>query len=228
MSPKIAVFSKNSKDQQTLNNLFQKEGFQGISLTEFNKQNIKLLEKISPEVILLDLDLEGTDGIEVCYQLKREERINSFIVLLSNQNEDYIELEAFKVGADDYLMKSINKRVLVKKIQALLKRSYTPNATKQVKNSSLTYKDIIVDKESYVIYKNNKKLTLPRKDFEILVLLLTNPNKIYTREDIYKIIWENQEGFNSRIIDVHIRKIREKVGNYLIETVKGTGYKLAS
>ncbi len=224
-SPKIAIISSNNKEQTKFSTLFKKEGFDGIEISEISPSKLDTLYKYSPEVILLDLELPGTDGIEVCYQLKIEKKVKSFVVLLSNKSEEYIQLEAFKVGADDYLSKSINQRVLVKKVKALLKRAAT--SQKQTVIKSLQYKNIIVDKESYLIYKDQQTVSLPKKDFEILVLFLSNPTKIYSREDIYKKIWDSPDGFNTRIIDVHIRKIRAQLGDYLIETVKGTGYKLA-
>lgn len=222
---KIAVIISNQKQQVSFFKLFEKEGFEVLEFSEISPNKIDSLANMSPEVILLDLELPGTDGIEVCYQLKIEKKVKSFVVLLSNKPEEYIQLEAFKVGADDYLSKNINQRVLVKKVKALLKRSFSSQHASPIK--SLQYKNIIVDKESYVIYKDQKMISLPKKDFEILVMFLSNPNKIYTREDIYKRIWDSSDGFNTRIIDVHIRKIRALLGDYLIETVKGTGYKLA-
>ncbi|MCB0408806.1 MAG: response regulator transcription factor [Flavobacteriales bacterium] len=222
---KIAVIIGNQNQQQSFLKLFDKEGFEVVEFSEISPTKIDWLVNMSPDIILLDLELPGTDGIEVCHQLKNEKKVKSFVVLLSNQPEEYIQLEAFKVGADDYLSKNINQRVLVKKVKALLKRSFSTQKVTPVK--SLQYKNIVVDKESYVIYKDQKMISLPKKDFEILVMFLSNPNKIYTREDIYKRIWDSPEGFNTRIIDVHIRKIRAKLGDYLIETVKGIGYKLA-
>lgn len=222
---KIAVIISNQNQQRSFLKLFDKEGFEVVEFSEISPTKIDWLVNMSPDIILLDLELPETDGIEVCHHLKNEKKVKSFVVLLSNQPEEYIQLEAFKVGADDYLSKNINQRVLVKKVKALLKRSFSAQKISPVK--SLQYKNIVVDKESYIIYKDQKMISLPKKDFEILVMFLSNPNKIYTREDIYKRIWDGSDTFNTRIIDVHIRKIRAKLGDYLIETVKGIGYKLA-
>jgi len=227
MLTQIAVVSNNTRHQKELTSLFKKEGLDVINIVEADSKNIDILSNISPKIIFLDLELKNTDGIEICYQLKQEKKVGSFVVILSNKPEEYIQIEAFKAGADDYMMKTTTPRVLIKKVKAFLKR-----AAKQSKKVSvgktLSFKGITVDTETHEIHINNQKLYLPRKDFEILTLLLTNPHKTYSREEIYRSIWNNSCGFNARVIDVHIRKIREKLGKYLIETVKGVGYKLSS
>ena len=124
--PQIAVVSNNIKEHQELSSLFKKEGIECINISEATAKNIDLLSNISPEIIMLDLELKGTDGIEVCHQLKNEKKISSFVILLSNKPEEYIQLEAFKVGADDYLVKAVNHRVLIKKLKAILRRFIGP------------------------------------------------------------------------------------------------------
>jgi two-component system alkaline phosphatase synthesis response regulator PhoP len=225
MCCKIAVLSTNKIESQKLISLFNKEGYEAVFYPDAKKQTLDSILNTSPDIVLIDLDLETTDGIEVCYFLRNEKKTNSFLLLFSDKNEEYIEIEAFKAGADDYIIKPINPRLFVRKIKAILNRS---NQKKEkTEQKQLVFKDVTVDLDSYTVFKEDKETYLPRKDFEILQLFILNPKKVYSREEIYKIVWSSEESFNPRIIDVHIRKIREKVGNYFIETIKGVGYRLA-
>ena len=226
MLPKIAVLSNNKEESLRLVSLFEKEGYQALFFSDATKQTLDRILNVSPDIVLIDLDLEITDGIEVCYFLRNEKKTNSFLLLFSDKNEEYIEIEAFKVGADDYITKPINPRLFVRKIKAILNRRKQNN--EETEQKQLVFKDVTVDLDSYTVYKENKPTYLPRKDFEILQLFILNPKKVYSREEIYRIIWSTDEKFNPRIIDVHIRKIREKVGIYFIETIKGVGYRLAA
>ena len=225
MLPKIVVISKNTDEQSKLKTLLTKEGFEVLPFSEIKQQTIELISNVSPHIILLEMDLEESDGIEVCYQLKMEKKIKAFIVINSSYSEDYIQIEAFKAGADDYIVTPISNRVLIKKINALLKRVpfSTPNT-----NSLITHQNFVIDRESYAVLRGSEKISLPKKEFEMLCLLFKNPQKIYSRKEMYASIWDNQDYYNPRIIDVHIRKIREKIGDSLINTVKGVGYQLAS
>ncbi|MCB9360359.1 MAG: response regulator transcription factor [Flavobacteriales bacterium] len=225
MLPKIAVLSTNKIESHELISLFNKEGYEAVFYSDAKKQTLNNIINTSPDIVLIDLDLETTDGIEVCYFLRNEKKTNSFLLLFSDKTEEYIEIEAFKAGADDYIIKPINPRLFVRKIKAILNRS---NQEKEkIKQKQLVFKDVTVDLDSYTVFKEDKETYLPRKDFEILQLFILNPKKVYSREEIYKLVWSSEESFNPRIIDVHIRKIREKVGNYFIETIKGVGYKLS-
>ena len=226
MLPKIVVISKNTDEQSKLKTLLTKEGFEVLLFSEIKQQTIELISNVSPHIILLEMDLEESDGIEVCYQLKMEKKIKAFIVINSSYSEDYIQIEAFKAGADDYIVTPISYRVLIKKINALLKR--VPFSTPSNTNSLITHQNFVIDRESYAVLRGSEKISLPKKEFEMLCLLFKNPQKIYSRKEMYASIWDNQDYYNPRIIDVHIRKIREKIGDSLINTVKGVGYQLAS
>jgi two-component system, OmpR family, alkaline phosphatase synthesis response regulator PhoP len=226
MSSSIAVLSNNKNESLDLISLLNKEGYDALFYSDAKKQTLENILNSSPRIVLIDLDLEITDGIEVCHFLKNEKNINSFLFIFSDRNEEYIEIEAFKAGADDYILKTINPRLLLKKISAILNRSKQNKANFEQKQ--LVFKDVIVDLYSYTVYKKNTAIYLPRKDFEILQLFILNPQKVYSREEIHRIVWSTEDNFNPRIIDVHIRKIREKVGNYFIETIKGVGYRLAA
>ncbi|KAB2859507.1 MAG: response regulator transcription factor [Flavobacteriales bacterium] len=225
MQSKIVVVSKFRQNADDLKSLFLKEGFEVFSVSEPTSSNIELINNLSPDVVFLELEHGGFDAIDLCYQLKKEKKMNGFVVIYSSQHEEYVQLEAYKVGADDFILKPINNRLLSKKISALIKHT---NPLKGIsKSNTIVFNNIVIDRESYTIMRGTEKIELPKKEFELLYLLFKNPQKIYTRNEIYKSVWDNLDNYNPRIIDVHVRKIREKVGDTLINTVKGVGYQLA-
>lgn len=225
MCPKVVIISNQPTEHKKLELLLIQEGYEVFQLSAIDAKNIELINNISPHVILLEMDLGTQNGIEVCYQLKIEKKIDAFIVINSSQEEDYVQIEAFKAGADDYNIKPISNRVLIKKIKALINR--TSQNLNHNNKGTLIHNNIVIDIDEYAIYNGTEKLDLPRKEFEILCLLFKNPQKVFSRDSIYQIVWENMESFNPRTIDVHIRKIREKVGEGVINTIKGVGYQLA-
>lgn len=225
MTPIIDIFSSNSLELENTKKLFKKEGFEVFTSSKVDEKSINSIYKNHPDIILLDLDIENSDGIELCHQLKAENALNSFIVLFTSHQEEYIQIEAFKAGADDYIIKPINPRILVKKIKALLKRK--PLNPKEARPKILSYNNLKIDRESYLVYNDGESFSLPRKEFEMLFLLINKPQKVFSREEIFQKVWKGKNCMNNRIIDVHIRKIREKIGNNIINTVKGVGYQLA-
>ena len=225
MQPKIVVVSRFQHDFEELKTLFLKEKFEAVFISEPTAANIELIKNLSPQVVLIEMDLGGLDAIELCYQLKMEKKTKAFVIIYSTQPEEYIQLEAYKVGVDDYIIKPVSNRLLLKKINALIKR--TDQTRINSSNNKIAFKDIVIDRESYTILRGSEKIELPKKEFELLYLLINNPDKTYTRNEIYKQVWDNLDNFNPRIIDVHVRKIREKIGESLINTVKGVGYQLA-
>jgi len=224
MTPKINILSSNLSELKNAQKLFESEGFDVFAYSSVNEENINSIYKNHPDIILLDLDIGNSDGIELCHQLKKENALNSFIVLFTADNEDYIQIEAFKAGADDYIIKPINPRVLVRRIRALLKRK---PLIKQSKPKILSYNSLKIDRDSYLVYNEGASYSLPRKEFEMLYLLINTPQKVFSREEIFQKVWDGKKCENTRIIDVHIRKIREKIGENIINTVKGVGYQLA-
>ena len=225
MTPKIIIFSSTSIDLENAKKLFEREGFDVFTYVEVNETNINNIYKINPDIIFLDVEIVNSDGIELCYQFKSEKILNSFVILFTKHGEEYIQLEAYKAGADDYIVKPINARLLIKKIQALLKRK----PLNRVNNTPkiITHNTLKIDRESYVIFKDGKRIALPRKEFEMLYLLINQPKKVFSREEIFESVWKDTTKKNTRSIDVHIRKIREQVGQKIIKTVKGVGYQLA-
>ncbi|MBT8196303.1 MAG: response regulator transcription factor [Bacteroidia bacterium] len=174
-----------------------------------------------PHLIILDIMMPEMDGIETCRNLKEINALdNSIITFLTARNEDYSQIAGFDVGADDYITKPIKPRVLISRIKALLRRT-----EKKQENQILQIGNLTIDRDRYLIVQDNNEIALPRKEFELLALLISKPGKVFKREDIMNMVWGEDVVVGDRTIDVHIRKIREKLGDGLIKTVKGIGYK---
>ncbi len=197
----------------------EKEGY-SVFVAKDGHEAIKTAKKELPHLILLDIMMPELDGIETCKRLRNLGFNNTIIAFLTARNEDYSEIAGFKVGADDYITKPIKPKVLMSRIKALLRRHQEEDKTiiTQVGN-------IKIDKEKYIVSQNSKQFTLPKKEFELLVLLTSKPGKVFKRAEILNIIWGNDIYVGERTIDVHIRKLREKIGENHIKTLKGIGYK---
>ncbi len=180
-----------------------------------------------PQLIILDVMMGGMDGMETCEKLRQMPELNNpVITFLTARNEDYSQIAGFDAGADDYIAKPVKPKVLVSRVKALLKRKLDLQFSHENGNASIiAINSIIIDKEKYIVKQNNLELILPRKEFELLVLLASKPNKVFTRDEIYDHVWGNNIIVGDRTIDVHIRKLREKLGNDFIKTIKGVGYK---
>lgn len=200
----------------------KKEGYEVY--TALNGQDgIALANKHKPHLIVLDVMMPEMDGIETCRILREgTDTANSLIVFLSARSEDYTQIAGFDSGADDYITKPIKPRVFISRIKALLRRliSETPKAEK-----ALEFGEIKIDLDKFMVYKNNKEIVLPKKEFKLLELLVSKPGKVFTREYILEKIWGDEVIVGDRTIDVHVRKLREKLGEGNIKTVKGVGYK---
>ncbi len=199
----------------------EKEGYQ-VTTAENGKEALVKAEATKPHLILLDVMMPEMDGIETCMELREKEVLkNTIIAFLTARAEDYSQIAGFDAGADDYIAKPIKPRVLVSRVKALLRRpaiiSDAP-PTQEVAGLS-------IDREKYVVVKDGIELALPKKEFELLALLVSKPGKVFTREVILGEIWGNDVIVGDRTIDVHIRKLREKIGDNHIKTVKGVGYK---
>ncbi len=179
-------------------------------------------EKYRPQLIILDVMMPGMDGIETCGRLKEmPEMAHAIIAFLTARSEDYSQLAGFGAGADDYISKPIKPSLLISRVKALLRR-YQPEG--QVE--SMDQKEgIRIDRERYVVWRDNEQITLPRKEFELMCLLVSKPNKVFTRDEIYSDVWGHDVVVGERTIDVHLRKLREKIGSDYFKTVKGVGYK---
>jgi two-component system, OmpR family, alkaline phosphatase synthesis response regulator PhoP len=207
----------------------EKEGFVVFTATN-GKEGIKMAEKVQPHLILLDLMMPEMDGITACEEIRKIPALQNILVaFLSARGEDYSQIAAFESGADDYITKPIRPKVLVSRVKALLKRLSQPVIETVIADSENTVSvgNLVIDKERYLIRLGGEEMVLPRKEFELLSLLVSKPGKVFTREEIYFSVWGDNVVVGDRTIDVHIRKLREKIGNDHIKTLKGIGYKFA-
>lgn len=183
---------------------------------------VEIARKFHPDLVLLDIMMPKMDGVEACRQIRAmPELTNTYIVFLTARAEEYSEVAAFDVGADDYILKPIKPRALMSRISAMFRRdSKKKNQSPQIKIG-----DLIIDRTSYTIKVKGKEINLPKKEFELLFFLAQNPNKVFSRDDLLQNIWGSDVYVLARTVDVHIRKVREKIGDDYISTVKGVGYK---
>lgn len=199
----------------------KKEGFNTIQAKN-GIEAIARAKKEKPDLIILDVMMPEMDGVETCQQLRGIPFLtDTLIVFLSARGEDYSQLAGYDAGADDYITKPIRPKVLISKVKAILKRK----GNLSEKPNVLEINGVTVDRERYIMSKHGEEFSLPKKEFELLALLMSNPGKVYTRESILNSIWGGEVVVGDRTIDVHIRKLREKVGDNYIKTVKGVGYK---
>lgn len=199
----------------------QKEGYE----VETAMDGIKAVSKaksFTPDVILLDIMMPLQDGVETCRQIREIPALkNTFVIFLTARSEEYSEVAAFDVGADDYINKPIKPRALLSRIAALFRRE----TKKDQEVSKITVLDLIIDRSSYTVSKSGKIIILPKKEFELLYFLSKSPNIVFSRDDLLQNIWGTDVFVLARTVDVHIRKVREKIGDDYITTVKGVGYK---
>jgi len=199
----------------------EKEGFQVISASN-GIDAIDIASAEFPDLIILDVMMPEMDGIETCLQLRNIPALkNTLISFLTARNEDYSQIAGFDAGADDYITKPVKPRVLISKVKAILRRK---GINSPIENAPET-KGVFIDKDRYVVKKDEKEFVLPRKEFELLSLLMQQIGKVYTRETIMNKIWGEDVVVGERTIDVHIRKLRQRLGDDSIETVSGVGYK---
>jgi two-component system alkaline phosphatase synthesis response regulator PhoP len=183
------------------------------------EEGVQLARSIQPDLILLDVMMPKMDGMEVCSIIREEKNIEQpLIAFLTSRAEDYSQIAGFEVGADDYITKPIRPRVLISRIEALLRRKSKPRVQK-ISDSSL-----FLDRERFLLIKEDTEVQLPKKEFELLELLISKPGKVFTRDEILGKVWGNETIVGERTIDVHIRKLREKIGDDYIRTIKGVGY----
>lgn len=186
---------------------------------------LKRAKNIIPHLIIMDVMMPNLDGIEACDLIRKEDQLQQTVIMfLSARGEDFSYVAAFEAGADDYVTKPIKPKVLLSKVKGLLRRFNKPDSSEMV----LKFGDLTIDKEEYKVTQNGKSFSLPRKEFELLFLLASKPEKVMKREKIMEKVWGNEVVVGDRTIDVHIRKLREKVGNDYFKTIKGVGYKFVN
>ena len=218
---KILVVDDEPDILEFLSYNLEKEGFL-VETAENGKQALEKAKKNQPDIVLLDVMMPEMDGIEACRTLREMPQFeNTIIAFLTARTEDYSQIAGFETGADDYISKPIKPRVLVSRLRALLRRY----EAKEAKSTFLDVGNIQIDRERYLIIFNGKEMAVPRKEFELIYLLASKPGKVFKRDEILNEIWGRDIIVGDRTIDVHIRKLREKLGEDLIKTVKGIGYK---
>ena len=187
---------------------------------------IKKAKEIIPNLIIMDVMMPKMDGIQACENLRANEKFNDTIIMfLTARGEDFSHVAAYEAGADDYVTKPVKPKILISKVKGLLRRF------KKINNNNINiieHNDIIIDKEKYKVYISGNTLNLPRKEFELLYLLASKPDKVFKREKIMENVWGGEVVVGDRTIDVHIRKLREKLGDKYIKTIKGVGYKFVT
>lgn len=206
----------------------EKEGYK-VYTAKNGAEAIKVAEKTLPDLIILDVMMPEMDGIAACEEIRRIPALqHTMIAFLTARGEDYSQIAGFEAGADDYITKPVRPKVLVSRVKALLKRTSGVGAPAPVvieSGHTVTVGNLVIDKERYLIVQDGQEMVLPRKEFELLSLLVSKPGKVFTREEIYYSVWGDNVVVGDRTIDVHIRKLREKIGNDHIKTLKGIGYK---
>lgn len=199
----------------------EKEGYKVFTAFDGNTA-LKVANENLPDLIILDVMMPGMDGVETCVELRNNDKLSGCVItFLSARNEDYSQIAGLEAGADDYMTKPIKPRLLVSRVKALLRRKGGVDSVVETIETG----GIIIDREKYLVIKNGQELKLPRKEFELLSLLLSKPGKVFERNEILERVWGSEVIVGDRTIDVHIRKLREKIGGEYLKTIKGVGYK---
>lgn len=219
---KILVVDDEKDIRELIEYNLLKEGYE-VWLAANGREAVETAFSVKPDLVLMDVMMPEMDGLEACRLIKAESSLQGvFVVFLTARAEENNELAGFDVGADDYIAKPIKPKILLTRIQAILRRKVKPQASD---NTKLTLGNVVIDRDTFLVYKNGEKIQLARKEFELLYLLAGKPGKVFTRDYILEKVWGDEVIVGDRTIDVHIRKIREKLGDDHIGTVKGVGYK---
>ena len=213
--PDIIEILRYNLTQEGYNVITSKDGQSAINKTE----------KYHPHLIIMDVMMPNMDGIEACSIIRKNPKFNDTIIMfLTARGEDYSHVAAYDAGADDYVTKPIKPKVLISKVKGLLRRFKKENALETI----IDIGELRIDRDEYKVYVSGKALSLPRKEFELLYLLASKPEKVFKREKIMQSIWGSEVVVGDRTIDVHMRKLREKIGDKYLKTVKGVGYKFVN
>jgi two-component system, OmpR family, alkaline phosphatase synthesis response regulator PhoP len=218
---KVLVVDDEEPILELLKYNLEKNGYE-VKTAQDGARAVDIARKFIPDLVLLDIMMPKMDGVETCRLLRDLPELQKmFVVFLTARSEEYSEVAAFDIGADDYITKPIKPRALMSRISALFRR----DSKKTSPSNTITIGDLIIDRTSYTISVKGKEINLPKKEFELLYFLAQNPNKVFSREDLLQNIWGSDVYVLARTVDVHIRKVREKIGEDYITTVKGVGYK---
>lgn len=221
VNQKVLVVDDESDILELLKYNLSKEGYD-VKTASNGVKGVEIAKSFVPDLILLDIMMPKQDGVETCRQIREiPELANVFVIFLTARSEEYSEVAAFEMGADDYITKPIKPRALMSRINALFRRE----SKKKKDSQKIMIGDLEVDRSSYTVILGDKKINLPKKEFELLYFLAQNPGKVFSRDELLKNIWGTDVYVLARTVDVHIRKVREKIGDGYISTVKGVGYK---
>jgi two-component system alkaline phosphatase synthesis response regulator PhoP len=221
---RILVVDDDADILELLHYNLSKEGYE-VRTARDGKSGVEVAIEFIPDLILLDIMMPNQDGVETCRQIREVPSLKGcFVLFLTARSEEYSEVAAFEVGADDFITKPIKPRALISRIAALFRRS----AQKGSSDTKVYQKDIVIDKSSYTVTLKGEPINFPKKEFELLSFLASNPNKVFTRDDLLHHIWGADVYVLARTVDVHVRKLREKLGDNYIQTIKGVGYKFDS
>ena len=220
---KILVVDDDPDIVELLKYNLSSEGYK-VKSSSNGIQAVSLAREFIPDLTILDIMMPNMDGVETCRQIRSiPELANKFIIFLTARSEEYSEIAAFEMGADDYITKPIKPRALISRINALFRRE----VKKDSGSSKISIGNLEIDRVSYTVKLDNKKIILPKKEFELLFFLAQNPDQVFGRDDLLKNIWGSDVYVLARTVDVHIRKVREKIGDGFIITIKGVGYRLS-
>ncbi len=223
MNSKILIIDDEPDIRILIEYTLKKEGFE-IETAEDGESGINKAKQFLPDLIILDVMMPGMDGMETCEKLRENNLFdNTLICFLTARTEDYSQIAGFNSGADDYISKPVKPKVLVSRIKGLLRRKRIHSTSNNLHNNTI---GLVIDRDKFLVYLDGKEINLPKKEFKLLELLDRKKGDVCTREHILKTIWGNDIIVGDRTIDVHIRKLREKIGNEKIKTVKGIGYRL--
>lgn len=218
---KVLVVDDEEDILELLKYNLQKEGFD-VKTASNGIKAVEIARSYIPDLVVLDIMMPNQDGVETCRQLREIPDLqHTYILFLTARAEEYSEIAAFDVGADDYIVKPIKPRALMSRISALFRRKRSDKSEK----STIMINDLVIDKSSYTVTQKDKNITLPKKEFELLYYMAQNPNKVLARDELLQNIWGSDVYVLARTVDVHIRKVREKIGEGYISTLKGVGYK---
>lgn len=219
----ILVVDDEQDILELIRHTLNKEGYE-VHVAANGQQAVEKAKKIKPDLILMDVMMPVMDGMEACRQLKEDTETSDIaIIFLTARSEEFAELAGFEAGADDYISKPIRSRVLLSRIRAILRRNSGNIAEEEV--VKLEFEDLLIDRERFMVEYQGKSLQFPRKEFELLSFLASKPGRVFSRDEILENVWGNEVLVVDRTIDVHVRKIREKLDDRYIFTVKGVGYK---
>ncbi len=224
-TPRILLVDDEEDILEFVSYNLEREGFK-VYTARNGREAIQMVTKVKPNLVILDVMMPEMDGIAACEEIRKIPGCRDVVIaFLTARGEDYSQIAGFDAGADDYITKPIRPKVLISRVKALLKRSGGATAESVDQEKVIHIGNLVVDKEKFTLKVDENEMMLPRKEFELLSLLISKPDKVFLRDEIYKAVWGDNVIVGDRTIDVHIRKLREKIGNDHIRTLKGIGYK---